>query len=221
MYILQKHNASAVERLLAATEKTKSAFLDREFFRQKKLEGSTSSVRLWYVDLDTWMESTTNVTRESGDKKVNVERKTSDRALMELEGKSMPVERVSVPADDEQTHCALSGERFEEFWDEQLQEWRYDGVVKLDATKAEQYGLEEGALVLLSALGNGKTTTAIAAPKVEQKTEEEKEEIKEDKREGSCDRPSAPPVRSDLPGNDDEMDENELPSAKRIKLEAS
>lgn len=35
-----------------------------------------------------------------------------------------------------QTHCALSGEQFEQFWDEEHQEWRYRGAKALDAEEA-------------------------------------------------------------------------------------
>ena len=35
-----------------------------------------------------------------------------------------------------QTHCALSGEQFEQFWDEEHQEWRYRDAKALDAEEA-------------------------------------------------------------------------------------
>ena len=35
-----------------------------------------------------------------------------------------------------QTCCALSGEAFEQFWDEGHQEWRYRGAKALDAEEA-------------------------------------------------------------------------------------
>ena len=48
-------------------------------------------------------------------------------------------QRCSVVADEEQTHCALSGERFDQFWDEDHQEWRYRDAKRLDAEEAAVY----------------------------------------------------------------------------------
>jgi pre-mRNA cleavage complex 2 protein Pcf11 len=42
----------------------------------------------------------------------------------------------SVPVDDAQPLCALSGERFEQYWDDAHQEWRYAGARRLDAAEA-------------------------------------------------------------------------------------
>lgn len=48
----------------------------------------------------------------------------------------LPPEQCTVPVDDAQTHCALSGERFQQFWDEEHQEWRYRDAKRLDAEEA-------------------------------------------------------------------------------------
>ena len=55
----QDLNPGAVQRLLAQTEATKTRFLDRKFLRRQKLGGGLRASRMWYVDLDTWMASTT------------------------------------------------------------------------------------------------------------------------------------------------------------------
>ena len=41
-----------------------------------------------------------------------------------------------MPADDSQPACALSGERFETFWDDGREEWRFRDAVRLDAAHA-------------------------------------------------------------------------------------
>lgn len=43
---------------------------------------------------------------------------------------------MSVPVDDAQPNCALSGERFETFWDDASEEWRYRDAVRMDAAQA-------------------------------------------------------------------------------------
>ena len=45
-------------------------------------------------------------------------------------------QEVSVPADDSQPVCALSGERFDTFWDDAREEWRYRDAVSLTAEQA-------------------------------------------------------------------------------------
>ena len=49
---------------------------------------------------------------------------------------SVEHEEVSVPADDSQPVCALSGERFDTFWDDAREEWRYRDAVSLTAEQA-------------------------------------------------------------------------------------
>ena len=53
-------------------------------------------------------------------------------------GASSHQKGCSVVADDEQTHCALSGEKFEQFWDETHQEWRYKDAQRLTDEEAAQ-----------------------------------------------------------------------------------
>ena len=48
-------------------------------------------------------------------------------------------EEASVPADPSQPTCALSGERFDSFWDDATNGWRYKGATALDAEQAARY----------------------------------------------------------------------------------
>ena len=41
-----------------------------------------------------------------------------------------------MPADDSQPVCALSGERFDTFWDDAREEWRYRDAESLTAEQA-------------------------------------------------------------------------------------
>ena len=45
-------------------------------------------------------------------------------------------QEVSIPADDSQPVCALSGERFDTFWDDAAEEWRFRGALRLTAEQA-------------------------------------------------------------------------------------
>jgi len=64
---------------------------------------------------------------------------------------------VSVPADESQKTCALSGEPFETFWNEDEQEWHYRGAVVLDRAVG---GAKKGSIVLARAVPKKKTTAA-------------------------------------------------------------
>ena len=44
----------------------------------------------------------------------------------------------TLPACLLQLHCALSGEQFEQFWDEEHQEWRYRNAKRLGAEEAQR-----------------------------------------------------------------------------------
>lgn len=44
-----------------------------------------------------------------------------------------------MPADDAQPACALSGERFDTFWDDAREEWRYRDAVSLTAEQAARW----------------------------------------------------------------------------------
>lgn len=43
---------------------------------------------------------------------------------------------MSIPADNSQPACALSGERFETFWDDAHEEWRFRDAVRLTPEQA-------------------------------------------------------------------------------------
>src|SRR5687768_15550036 len=116
---MQELNPAAIARLLSVTEHTKSSFLDRKFLRRQRHSTASRASRLWYVDIDTWMAGTIRAEEDLGTQK------GASGVAARAKKAAAPTERASVPADDEQTHCALSGERFELFWDEGHQEWRF------------------------------------------------------------------------------------------------
>lgn len=192
--LLQEHNLEAVDRLLTVTNLTKSSFLDRLFLRRQKHSSGIHASRLWYVDLDTWMAGTTG----AGGAPPDVGAPPAGGANA-AGGACSPEQRYSVVADDEQTHCALSGEKFDQFWDEDHQEWRYKDAKKLTAEEGASYGLEEGAIVLVSALGSGPQVAVVGAGPSDEEVKKEEED------EGQ--------------GADAKKEEDEGPAQKRIKRE--
>lgn len=108
-------------RLLNATRKNQSIFLDNKFLKRKAQDASLRRSRMWYVDLETWMKGSMRLEEPSQQSQV-VEKKA------DLE---RDVPNLSVPVDESQTHCAISGEKFEKFWDDAAQEWRYADTIRV------------------------------------------------------------------------------------------
>ena len=46
---------------------------------------------------------------------------------------------ASEPADDSQPNCGLSGEKFESFWDENHEQWRFRDAKRLTGEEAIRY----------------------------------------------------------------------------------
>lgn len=194
---MQEHNPAAVDRLLTVTNLTKSSFLDRLFLRRQKHSSGIHASRLWYVDLDLWMAGTTGA---GGAPPAGVIAAAGTNATG---GAPSPEQRYSVVADDEQPHCALSGEKFDQFWDEDHQEWRYRDAKKLTADEAASYGLKEGAIVLVSALGSGPQVAVVGAAAADQDVKKE-EEKKEEEGQGA---------------DAKKEEEEQEPAQKRVKRE--
>ena len=76
---------------------------------------------MWYIDLETWFKGSIQV--ETDAKKPA----SAKRQLEQLSPRSF-----SVPVDESQTECAISGEKFERFWDETNQEWRYADTTRVE-----------------------------------------------------------------------------------------
>lgn len=125
--IIKERNQSAINRLLSATRANQSVFLDNKFLKRKVRDNKTENSQMWYVDLDTWYKGTTM--QDQQPESVSTKRNADDSS-------NTPV--MSVPVDESQTECALSGEKFEKFWDDQLQEWRYLDAMQVTGSLAKR-----------------------------------------------------------------------------------
>ena len=91
------------------------------------------------MDLDTWIASTIGAGNALQQSTGGPSNGTTAATAAAAAAAASPEQRFSVVADEEQTHCALSGERFDQFWDEDHQEWRYRDARRLADEEAARY----------------------------------------------------------------------------------
>ena len=213
---MQEANPAAVRRLLAATDATKTNFLDRKFLRRQK---HSSNLRLSAFGTSTWTRGwpAAPLARH----KRRRQRRGPGTARPALQS---PRRRRSdrVPADDEQPCCALSGERFEQYWAEEHQEWRYRDAKRLDADEAAAHGLAQGALVLVTALGPPRAAEEPAAAEPGSSTSPAKLGAEADgvksEEAGVKEEVKAEEVEAEAAA-EEAAPEEAAPAAKRVKLE--
>lgn len=125
---IKERNQAAINRLLSATRANQSIFLDNKFLKKKVRDSTKEHSQMWYVDIETWYQGTTaqDVQPDSGSNKRDAD-ESAQGPLM------------SVPVDESQTECAVSGEKFERFWDDELQEWRYLDAMRVSGSLAKRY----------------------------------------------------------------------------------
>lgn len=139
---LQAEDRNAVNVLLEGTQTSLAVHLDRSYAaaRRAKTRGDAKKSRSWYLPAATWVAGSAAPLDPEYIFGADIE-------------KEQATVQYSVAADDSQTTCALSGEKFEIAWDDTQQHWRYEDARRLDSAEAAMYGLSPGAIVLVSALG--------------------------------------------------------------------
>lgn len=99
--------------------------LDWHFAMNKKEKQKTKKAvsRLWFTTADEWATG------------IDVAEKPAMPFFNEAatqEAAETPV--MNVIADESQTHCGICGEKFDQFWENDLEEWMYRGAVKVEGT---------------------------------------------------------------------------------------
>jgi pre-mRNA cleavage complex 2 protein Pcf11 len=116
--------------------------------RRRRKDGKVS--RKWFVNVSAWLKGLQTMAEDG---RADDVRATGGMDSVKGAGakidESDVSENVSVPVDDNQKECALSGEPFETFWNESEQEWHYRGAVVLDRAVG---GAKKGSIVLARAV---------------------------------------------------------------------
>ncbi|KAL0041726.1 hypothetical protein WJX79_002516 [Trebouxia sp. C0005] len=149
---LKEYNPAVLANLMETTAQLRSKHLDMQFMRRRRQKSMVGASRQWFVSADLWLAGTAAAAVGEGQPQSLAEEPVQEK------------EAASVPVDDSQPKCALSGEKFEKFWHDQYQEWRYKNAVQVGAEDAARYGLQTGALVLESTLAGTPSSSQDALP---------------------------------------------------------
>ncbi|KAG2438582.1 hypothetical protein HXX76_005132 [Chlamydomonas incerta] len=138
---LKELDPGAVQELLDSSARTRPAFLDAAFLRNKRRAAASGHPsRQWFPTMDMWLQGTTSAPAEDA------------AAAGEEEVAEEADKFYFVEEDPSQPECAISGERFERFYDPVLDKWCYKDAVELNGEDADKYGVMEGSLVKVNCL---------------------------------------------------------------------
>ncbi|QDZ25262.1 hypothetical protein HOP50_16g78090 [Chloropicon primus] len=140
LYFEQTHQCMQTGKRFREKKKLQR-HMDVLFFR-KKLERESELSRKWYVPTSVWVASVQEGAGDEGKDEEMVEEKTEA---------VQPVEEVnvSVVADPNVSKCALSGEKFDVFYNEDDEQWHFRNALRL---KMPYQGLPVGTIVLRTSL---------------------------------------------------------------------
>ena len=119
------------------------AHLDLQALRRRKRKEGSSS-RRWCVDSDAWIAGAAAEAADDAPAFFEIE-----HAKKEEDARNAVDVNSSVAKEDDVTHCALSGEPFEVFYNEEEDEWHFKRATRLPR---DYKGVPAGSIVLVTAL---------------------------------------------------------------------
>ena len=140
LYFAQEHQCKITGQRFT-TEAAYKRHLDTLFERnKKKRDDAAPAHQRWYVQEGAWLEGATAAVEEA------------PTLFQEKKEEKAPEKVYSVPVDPGHEKCAISGQRFETFWNEEVEEWHYKDAIRLQQPFG---GAAAGALVHTSTLHQG------------------------------------------------------------------
>ena len=114
--------------------------------QRKEAEGNQVS-RRWFVPFDTWASGAATVGADPDAAGAFFD--AQEAAAVAKAAEAAKAAAQSMPVDEAQPRCALTGELFDTFWHAELEEWHYRGAVRLEKATG---GVPAGRLVLTKAI---------------------------------------------------------------------
>lgn len=124
-----------------------AAHLEVQALQQRKEQEGKQLSRRWFVPFDTWASGAAAVGADPDAAGAFFDEQEAAAAAKAAEAAKAAA--LSLPVDESQPRCALTGELFETFWHAELEEWHYRGAVRLDKPTG---GVPAGRLVLAKAV---------------------------------------------------------------------
>lgn len=128
------------------------AHLDLMHLRRRRRKEEKGASRRWCVDAEAWVAG---ARAEAADDAPAFFASEAAAAAAAAAAKAR-----SVPVDESQPNCALSGEPFEVFWNAEEEEWHYRSAVRLEKAVG---AVPAGALALASAVPEGEEGEGLLA----------------------------------------------------------
>ena len=147
------------------------AHLDLQALRRRKRKEGSSS-RRWCVDSDAWIAGAAAEAADDAPAFFEIE-----HAKKEEDARNAVDVNSSVAKEDDVTHCALSGEPFEVFYNEDEDEWHFKRATRLPR---DYKGVPAGSIVLVTALPKDGNYDDEDDEEEDEEEEEEEEEVVEE-----------------------------------------
>lgn len=124
-----------------------AAHLDLQYTLKRRDKEGVARSRRWFTPFDAWVSGAAAVGTDPDAAGAFFDAQAA--AAAEEKAAAEKAADASVPADESQPECALTGEPFETFWHATLEEWHYRGAVRLEKSLG---GVPRGKLVLVKAI---------------------------------------------------------------------
>ncbi|PNH01325.1 hypothetical protein TSOC_012797 [Tetrabaena socialis] len=167
---LKEIDPGAVRDLAEASARTRPAFLDSAFLRNKRRAAQAAAgaaLRQWFPTADMWLVGTTSLP-DSG----------VEAVAEEETGKAESTQLYYVEEDPSQPECAISGEAFERFYDPDTDKWCYKDAVLLSGEDADKYGVMEGSIVKVQCLAGAPSKLQMATLRAATATDAAAEDLR-------------------------------------------
>ncbi|KAG2500232.1 hypothetical protein HYH03_001810 [Edaphochlamys debaryana] len=168
--LLKELDATAVQDLQAASNRTRPAFLDAAFLRNKRrttLMATGSASRQWFPTIDMWLQGTTAAPTDN------------ELDIAEDEAEAAKEELYFVEEDPSQPECAMSGEPFERFYDPDSDKWCYKDAVLLSGEDAAKHGVMDGSIVKVHCLAGAPSKLQLATLRAAKATAAAADELRQ------------------------------------------